>query len=150
MFRLSVALLTAVVTAPPCFCADGWLPLANVKVRAEPTELAGPRIVVEYDLDEPSLSPELPAYVFVRFSKDAGATWQLVPTNSLRGNGFDIVEQPGHKKIVARTQEDRLVGHDGERFPGSGSGGGPRSRCPHGAGPGGPIRHEKSSGRRAG
>lgn len=100
MSRLSVALLTIIVTGSPCFGADGWLPLANVKVRAEPTELAGPRIVVEYDLDEPSLSPELPAYVFVRFSKDAGATWQLVPTGSLRGNGFDVVEQSGHKKIV--------------------------------------------------
>ncbi|MBN2131202.1 MAG: SUMF1/EgtB/PvdO family nonheme iron enzyme, partial [Sedimentisphaerales bacterium] len=100
MPRLSVVLLTIIVTAPPCCCAAGWLPLANVTVRAEATELAGPRIVVEYDLDEPTLSPDLPAYVFVRFSKDGGVTWQLVPAGTLRGNGFDIIERPGHKKIV--------------------------------------------------
>ncbi|UCF14609.1 MAG: SUMF1/EgtB/PvdO family nonheme iron enzyme, partial [Phycisphaerales bacterium] len=27
-------------------------------------------------------------------------TWQLIPADALRGNGFDIVEAPGHKQVV--------------------------------------------------
>jgi len=77
-----------------------WLEISNVKIRQEPTELGGPRILIEYDIKGPKISPESPAYVFFRYSKDLGENWQLVPMSSLRGNGFDIVEKPGHKKVV--------------------------------------------------
>lgn len=94
-------LLSLAITAwlGPC-CAGGWLPLANVKVRQESTELAGPCVVMEYDLDARGISPAGPAYVFVRFSKDDGRTWQRVRRHALRGDGFDIVERPGHKEIT--------------------------------------------------
>lgn len=62
--------------------------------------MAGPKIFIEYDINEPDISHDAPAYVFVRYSRDEGKTWRLVPMSSLRGNGFDIVEKPGHKQII--------------------------------------------------
>ena len=38
----------------------GWLKVSKVEARSEATEMGGPRVVVEYDLDEPSISPERP------------------------------------------------------------------------------------------
>ena len=84
-----------------CRCAfASWLDISNVKIRQEPTELAGPKTIIEYDINEPGISLDAPAYVFVRYSQDAGKTWRLVPMDSLRGNGFDIVEKPGRKQII--------------------------------------------------
>ena len=93
---LSVAL--AVVCCRCCY--SSWLEISNLEVRQEPTELAGPKIIIEYDFNDPNISPASQAYVFIRYSIDYGKSWQLVPMDSLRGNGFDIVEKPGHKKIV--------------------------------------------------
>jgi len=81
-------------------CNSQWLEISNVNFRQEPTELAGPKIIIEYDLDDTNISPDSPAYVFVRYSTDSGKSWSLVPMQSLRGNGFDIVEKSGHKQIV--------------------------------------------------
>ena len=92
----------------------GWAQIRNVKVSQEPTELAGPRVVIEYDINDPNISPEHPVYVFIRYSKDCGTgfqpmktrpgwpshTWQLIRPASLRGNGYDLVEKPGHKKVI--------------------------------------------------
>jgi len=84
-----------------CRCSySQWLEISNVKLRQEPTELAGPKIIIEYDINDPNISPESPAYVFVRYSRDTGKNWQLIPMVSLRGNGFDIVEKTGHKQIA--------------------------------------------------
>jgi formylglycine-generating enzyme required for sulfatase activity len=83
-----------------CHCSySKWLEISNVKVRQETTELGGPKIIIEYDIDDPNISPESPAYVFVRYSKDE-TNWQLIATDCLQGNGFDIVDKPGHKKII--------------------------------------------------
>ena len=81
-------------------CYSQWLDISNVKFVQEPTELAGPKIIIEYDINDPGISPETPAYVFVRYSLDSGKSRQLIPMDFLRGNGFDIVEKPGHKQIV--------------------------------------------------
>ena len=89
------------ITAIWCRCAfANWIDISNVKISREPTELAGPKIIIEYDMNEPGLSDEAPAYVFVRYSGDSGKTWRLVPMESLRGNGFGIVDKPGHKQII--------------------------------------------------
>jgi len=83
-----------------CHCSySKWLEISNVKVRQEPTELGGPKIIIEYDIEDPNISPESPAYVFARYSKDE-INWQLIETDCLRGNGFDILEKPGHKQII--------------------------------------------------
>jgi len=76
-----------------------WLPVANLNVWNEDNELAGPRVVIEYDLDAP-LTPELPAYVFVRFRKGTEDAWRLLPAEHLGGNGAGIVEEGGHRKIL--------------------------------------------------
>jgi formylglycine-generating enzyme required for sulfatase activity len=89
----------AVFLCCPCVYSK-WLEISDVKVSQYSTELAGPKIVAEYDIEDPNISPTTPAYVFVRYSTDSGKTWQLVPMDSLRGNGFDIVETPGHKEII--------------------------------------------------
>lgn len=91
-------LLAAIISSCPCWA--GWARLANIKVAEESTEKAGPCIVVEYDIQDPNVSPQSPVYVFLRFSGDAGDTWQLASMDALRGNGFDLVTRPGHKKIV--------------------------------------------------
>jgi len=89
------------IAAICCQCAfANWLDISNVKLRQEPTELAGPKTIIEYDINDPGISPETPAYVFVRYNRDSGKTWRLIPMDSLRGNGFDIVEKPGHKQII--------------------------------------------------
>jgi len=77
-----------------------WLEISNVKLRHESTELAGPKVMIEYDINNPNISPESPAYVFVRYSRNSGKSWQFIPMDSLRGNGFDIVEKSGHKQII--------------------------------------------------
>ncbi|OHB78935.1 MAG: hypothetical protein A2Z25_23170 [Planctomycetes bacterium RBG_16_55_9] len=98
---LSRVLFIVGVCAISCQCVSArWLELSNVKVRQEPTELAGPKTIIEYDINDPNISPDAPAYVFVRYSRDSGKTWRLVPMDSLRGNGFDIVDKPGHKQII--------------------------------------------------
>jgi len=84
-------------------CSSGyarWLDLGDVKVRQEPTELGGPKTIIEYDLKDTGITPALPAYVFLRYSKDFGDTWQLMPTDYLQGNGFGIVEKPGPKEVI--------------------------------------------------
>lgn len=84
-----------------CRCSySEWVDISNVKVRQEPTELAGPKTIIEYDINDPNVSPASPAYVFVRYSSDGGKTWQLIPAASLRGNGFDIVDRPEQRQIV--------------------------------------------------
>jgi formylglycine-generating enzyme required for sulfatase activity len=71
-----------------------------VKVTQYPTELAGPKIIFEYDIDDPNISPASSAYIFIRYSTDSGKSWRLISMDSLRGNGFDIVDKPGHKQVV--------------------------------------------------
>ena len=77
-----------------------WIEISDTKVTQEATELGGPGIVIEYDINDPEISKDCPAYVFIRYSKDSGTTWELLPMEYLRGNGYDLVESPGHKKIV--------------------------------------------------
>jgi len=77
-----------------------WMKINNVEVKKDQTVLGGAKIVIEYDIADPTISPESPAYVFIRYSKAPEKNWRLVPMTSLRGNGFDIVETPGHKKVV--------------------------------------------------
>lgn len=84
-------------------CGSGyarWLEIRDVNVRQEPTELGGPKIVIEYDLEAGDISAAKPAYVFLRCSKDFGETWQLLAPDYLQGNGFGMVERPGHKEVV--------------------------------------------------
>ncbi len=76
-----------------------WLDITDVKIKKEMTEMAGPEIVIEYDLESQDISEKSPAYVFIRFSQDGGTHWNLLPLQYLRGNGFDMVSSAGHKKI---------------------------------------------------
>ncbi len=96
--RLLLCIVIGLVCCPCCYCQ--WLGISNVKLRGEQTELGGPKIIIEYDVNDPNITESSPAYVFVRYSRDAGKSWQLAPAASLRGNGFDIVDRPGHKQIV--------------------------------------------------
>jgi formylglycine-generating enzyme required for sulfatase activity len=97
LHKLLLSFGITMLACQSCYCK--WLEISDVKVQQEPTELGGPKIVIEYDINDPNISPASPAYVFLRYSKDFGSSWQLLPMNALRGNGFDIVEKPGHKKV---------------------------------------------------
>lgn len=94
-------LASAAIAAALCQCCHSkWLEISDVHVRRETTELAGPKIIIEYDIQDANISPISAAYVFVRCRRDSASNWELVPMESLGGNGFDIVETPGHKQIV--------------------------------------------------
>lgn len=77
-----------------------WLEISNLQIRREATELAGPKILIEYNLNDPNISPTSPAYIFLRCSKDSGGKWQLIGAEALHGNGFDIVAKSGHKQVI--------------------------------------------------
>lgn len=94
-------LLSLGIVAAMCRCSYcGWLEVKDLEVRQESTELGGPKIIIEYNLTDPNISQASPAYVFLRYSADAGRTWRLIPMDSLRGNGFGIVAKPGPKEVV--------------------------------------------------
>lgn len=97
--RASAAVLVASAVSAACSWG-GWLKIDKVEVVDEVTELAGTRITIRYDLAPDGISAERPAYVFVRYSPDAGKTWCPLPNEGLGGNGFDIVESGGPKQIV--------------------------------------------------
>ncbi len=93
-------LLSLSIVAVFCNCAcSKWLEISNLKITQEPTELGGPKTIIEYDIEDQNISPESPAYVFIRYSKDK-SNWRLIAKNCLRGNGFDIIEKSGHKQVV--------------------------------------------------
>ena len=99
MFRLSA---TGVLVALLCSTAShaSWLPTTNLNVWNEPTELAGPKIVVEYDLEAPDLTAAAPAFVFLHYRMGSEDSWKLLSAELLGGNGAGIVEAPGHKKVI--------------------------------------------------
>lgn len=74
--------------------------ISNVSIKQQTTELGGPSIVIEYDINEPGISRDCPVYIFIRYSKDSWARWELLPREYLRGNGHDLVDSPGHKRSV--------------------------------------------------
>jgi formylglycine-generating enzyme required for sulfatase activity len=98
MLRRIVLSLSIVTVFCNCACSK-WLEISNIKIKQEPTELGGPKTIIEYDIEDQSISPESPAYIFIRYSKDK-SNWRLITKDSLRGNGFGIVEKPGHKQVV--------------------------------------------------
>jgi formylglycine-generating enzyme required for sulfatase activity len=99
MLRSAIVFLVLVAVAIPG-AFGSWLSISDVNVWVEETELAGPKVILEYTLDDGSISPQSPAYIFIRFRKGPEEAWRLLPVDSLHGNGFDIVEQPGTKKVI--------------------------------------------------
>ncbi len=96
--RILVCTCLCTVFCHASYCS--WLRISNLEIGREQTTLGGPKLVIEYDLEEPEISTDSPAYVFLRHSKDAGKSWNLAPRDALRGNGFDVVESPGRKNVV--------------------------------------------------
>jgi formylglycine-generating enzyme required for sulfatase activity len=99
MSRLSFAVLVGAVLAAPVALAQ-WLPVANLSVSNEPTDLNGPKVIVEYDLDDPGLTDRTPAYVFLRYRSIPDGAWTLLAEEGLEGNGAGIVGEPGHKRVT--------------------------------------------------
>jgi len=99
MIRIAAALLMATLLFSPLTHAS-WLPITNLNVWNEATELAGPKIVIEYDLETPDLSPASPAYVFLHYRMGNEERWKLLSAELLGGNGAGIVEESGHKKVI--------------------------------------------------
>jgi len=98
--REAAAVLAVAAGLWAASASGGWLKIENVQVVDEVTELGGTRVTIRYDLAAEGISAERPAYVFVRYSPDAGKTWLPLPMEGLGGNGFDIVESGGPKQVV--------------------------------------------------
>lgn len=77
-----------------------WLTVEGANAWVESTELAGPRVIIDYTLNDPTISAQSPAYVFIHYRTGPGACWRLLTTDHLQGNGAGIVEEPGAKKII--------------------------------------------------
>ena len=96
-----IILILAAISLICCNFANAkWREISNQKATQEQTELGGPRIVIEYDIKDEEISEDFPLYVFVRWSKDSGTTWEFLSMEHLRGNGYGLVGSPGHKKII--------------------------------------------------
>jgi len=74
----TISMLTAFSLLCCNFANAKWLEISNQKATQEPTELGGPRIVIEYDITDKEISKDCPAYVFVRYSTDSGVTWEFL------------------------------------------------------------------------
>ncbi len=111
-------LLLMVISLTCCnLCYSQWVEISNTKITQESTELGGPRIVIEYDINDKEISKDCPAYVFIRYSKDSGTTWECPAMEHLRGNGYGLVESPGHKKIIwwgTSETSFKILGETGE------------------------------------
>jgi len=92
--RLAAVLL---VLGPSAAAPAGWLPVRDVQVVREESELGGERLRIDYRLDAEGITAEEPAWVFMRISRDGGVTWSWLPPWDLRGNGHGIVERAGRK-----------------------------------------------------
>lgn len=75
-----------------------WLPVTDVTAETGQSEAGGAFTLIEYTLGASALSALSPAYVFVRYSIDGGANWQLAAAHQLRGD-HDIVPSAGKKRI---------------------------------------------------
>ncbi|MCX7826931.1 MAG: formylglycine-generating enzyme family protein [Verrucomicrobiae bacterium] len=77
-----------------------WLPVSDVKVGNQETEQAGNALTLDYELKATGVSSNAPAYVFIRYSRDAGKNWQLLPAKFLRGDGCGLVTAAGKKRVL--------------------------------------------------
>lgn len=77
--------------------AAGWLAVRDVEAVREETELGGPLLRIEYRLQAEGVTADASAWVFMRMSKDGGATWTLLRPRDLRGHGHGIVERGGKR-----------------------------------------------------
>jgi formylglycine-generating enzyme required for sulfatase activity len=92
--RLAAALL---VLGPSVASAAGWLPVRDVEVVREESELGGALLRIDYRLEAEGITAEEPAWVFMRMSRDGGATWSGLAPGDLGGSGHGIVERAGKK-----------------------------------------------------
>ena len=76
-----------------------WLPISNVRHQWEQSEMGGPVLNVSYQLESPEITPDSPAYIFVRFRISPTSPWSLLSTNFMRGNGNGLVCSSGAKAI---------------------------------------------------
>jgi formylglycine-generating enzyme required for sulfatase activity len=95
----TIVLSVTLALAASSVASAQWLELTELRVEKEETELGGHCLVIDYELNEPNISSDQPAYVFVRYQRNSDGPWQLIPPEVLRGDGFDIVETPGKMHI---------------------------------------------------
>lgn len=93
-------LLAAALALVPNVVPAQWLTVTNLEASLETTELGGPAIALEYELEATNVSSNTPAYVFCRFSRDDGKTWHLLPQTYLRGSGHGLVARAGRKRVL--------------------------------------------------
>ncbi len=92
--RLSLFCLLAVTFSS---VQAGRIEVRDLQVRIEQTELGGPRLTIDYRLPGEEITPERPAYVFIRARSGPKAPWRLIPPKHLLGTGHGIVDRPGKK-----------------------------------------------------
>ena len=76
---------------------NSWINITNIVFKKEWTKYGGIRISIEYNLNEPDITAQTPAYIFIHYRKNDDKPWKLIPMKFLSGNGHNIVESPGEK-----------------------------------------------------
>lgn len=99
MFRI-IPWSLAIATALSFSVHAQWLPVSSEKVWMEQTDLAGPRVMIEYELADPSITEKSPAWVFVRYRLNPESPWRLLAPDQVQGNAVGIVDAPGPKQSV--------------------------------------------------
>jgi len=93
---LTICLVLTAGFVPPL--SASWLPVSNLKVWSESTELGGPKVIIEYDLEAEGLSESTPAWVFIRAR--GVNSWRLLDPQRLEGDGAGLVESSGRKQVI--------------------------------------------------
>jgi len=94
-----VTLIASVLLLLHPLARGEWLPVSKLSFASDTADYGGQSLFIEYHLEVPDLSVLSPAYVFVRYSIDGGAHWNLVPSSQLRGDGHGIVTKGGKHAI---------------------------------------------------
>jgi formylglycine-generating enzyme required for sulfatase activity len=74
--------------------------VSNVNLRQLPTDMGGMQVLVNFELTGENITADSPAYVFVRYSKDGGDTWQLLSREFFSMGTNDLFISGGSKNIV--------------------------------------------------
>ncbi len=98
MRRLLPACLALLVLASGRALAFGWLTVDSLRVEPVATEFGGLRVGLSYFLADSTVSPDRPAYVFVRWSADGGNSWRLLSGHGVTGE-LGVVNHPGRCEL---------------------------------------------------
>lgn len=116
-FSAPLLVLAVLLPGLQSLARAGWLPTGNLQVEIHEesgiSAVGGPLVVVSYKLPETGLSADHPAYVFLHYSADEGATWRAVPRALIHGD-CGLVEVGGGRQLQVWGADQVLLSAPGK------------------------------------